>query len=185
MRKQWRGFALIEVLIVVAILSILAALLFPVLSAARLEAKSTSSKAKLHNISLALMIYRSDWGGTSDVGDLPDLGLPSTIQIARTANNLGVGVGGWVSGCAYHPQSAPPRHTMFYFPGEGGPRLVEASTTFQEDLLMVADDQCSSADINIQDVYRSKRGLGVLLSGTLVDRVAPGNLNDPAWYVSH
>ena len=185
MLKGRRGFTIVELLIVVAILSVMAALLFPVFAAVRLEAKTTDSKAKLHNIFLALTLYRSDWGGTSDVGDLPELGIPSTPQLVKSAGWLGLGPEGFTSGCATHLSILPHKEFLFYYPGEGGPKFVQASATYGDGLVMVVDNQCNAADVNVHNVYRTKRGLGVLLSGTLIDRTAQGDPYDPAWYATH
>lgn len=55
-----RGFTLIEVLVVVAILSILAAILFPVLSRARREGQRMTCIVNLKQISQAMMLYTVD-----------------------------------------------------------------------------------------------------------------------------
>lgn len=54
------GFTLIEILIVVAIIGILAALLFPAFKAARERSSQTSCASNLHQIGLAVQMYRSE-----------------------------------------------------------------------------------------------------------------------------
>ncbi len=56
------AFSLIELLAVLALTAILAALLLPVLSRSREEAQSTSCKNHLHQIGLALQMYVQDNG---------------------------------------------------------------------------------------------------------------------------
>lgn len=58
-----RGFTLIELLVVVAIIAILAAVLFPVFSRAREKAKQATCQSNLKQIGLAIQMYCSDYDG--------------------------------------------------------------------------------------------------------------------------
>ena len=55
------AFTLIELLVVVAIIAILAAMLFPVISRAVTKARQAACVSNLKNISMALAIYASDY----------------------------------------------------------------------------------------------------------------------------
>ena len=54
------GFTLIEILIVVAIIAILASLLFPAFKGARERGRQTACATNLHQIGLAVSLYRND-----------------------------------------------------------------------------------------------------------------------------
>jgi prepilin-type N-terminal cleavage/methylation domain-containing protein len=56
------GFTLIELLVVIAIITVLMAIAFPVFSRAREKARQTACMANLHNIMLAIRMYRMDEG---------------------------------------------------------------------------------------------------------------------------
>lgn len=56
-----RGFTLIELLIVIAIIAILAAILFPVFARARENARRTSCASNLKQIGLAMLQYTQDY----------------------------------------------------------------------------------------------------------------------------
>jgi prepilin-type N-terminal cleavage/methylation domain-containing protein len=58
-----RAFTLIELLIVIAIIAILAAILFPVFAQSREAARRSSCRANLHQIAMAVQMYARDHDG--------------------------------------------------------------------------------------------------------------------------
>jgi type II secretion system protein G len=54
------GFSLIELLVVIAIIAILAALIFPTFNRAREAARQTTCISQMHDISVALKLFRED-----------------------------------------------------------------------------------------------------------------------------
>src|SRR5687767_2606493 len=76
--RQRNGFTLIELLIVIAIIGILAALLFPVFARARENARRTSCVSNLRQIGLGILQYIQDndeqntqrWYGSSGPSDM-------------------------------------------------------------------------------------------------------------------
>ncbi|HJN14636.1 MAG TPA: type II secretion system protein [Armatimonadota bacterium] len=60
--KRRGGFTLIEMLVVIAIITVLAAILFPVFNRVRDKARRTKCLSKMHQIALALKQYRQDRG---------------------------------------------------------------------------------------------------------------------------
>ena len=87
-RKPAAAFTLIELLVVIAIIGILAALLLPVLSAAKTRARRASCESNLHQIGVALQIYCGD-----NNDKLPDLRYPP-FSLA-TGPNYGTAAGLW------------------------------------------------------------------------------------------
>lgn len=62
--QRRRGFTLIELMVVIAIISILASILFPVFSKAKDKARSTACLANLKQIGTAAIMYTQDWDQT-------------------------------------------------------------------------------------------------------------------------
>ena len=65
MRKRQAGFSLIELLIVVAIILIIAAIAIPNLIRSRMAANEASSVATLRTLNTSEIVYSSTWGGFS------------------------------------------------------------------------------------------------------------------------
>lgn len=64
------GFTLIEILVVIAILAILAAILFPVFARSREQARKATCLSNLKQIGLAFRLYTQDYdGGYPNTGD--------------------------------------------------------------------------------------------------------------------
>jgi prepilin-type processing-associated H-X9-DG protein/prepilin-type N-terminal cleavage/methylation domain-containing protein len=60
--RRW-GFTLVELLVVLAVLALMAAILLPSLSVARARARETDCRSRLHQIGLALRMYSDDNNG--------------------------------------------------------------------------------------------------------------------------
>jgi prepilin-type N-terminal cleavage/methylation domain-containing protein len=59
------GFTLIELLVVIAIIGVLAGMLFPVFARARESGRRSACISNLHQLTLALKSYTSDWNETN------------------------------------------------------------------------------------------------------------------------
>src|SRR5689334_15963804 len=76
------GFTLVEMLVVIGVTAILAAVLFPVFSKARESARRTSCLSNLHQLGLAFLQYTQDYDET----------LPGATDGPRGVNKPG----GWI-----------------------------------------------------------------------------------------
>ncbi len=71
-----RAFTLIEILVVLAIIGILAAILFPVFRSARESARGASCASNLKQLGLAFQMYSNDAGGRMPPDRVDTLGKP-------------------------------------------------------------------------------------------------------------
>lgn len=78
-RRQVAGFSLLELLVVLAVITTLATLIFPVLSSSRRQAQEKTCVANLQQISHALSIYTDDYDGVFP------LNIDGTVYNQRTA----------------------------------------------------------------------------------------------------
>ena len=118
------GFTLIEMLTVMAILAVLAGLLFPVIAKSREQARRTTCLSNLRQIGMALSMYASNHAGM-----LPPAGEPSTGRAthhiwdgtATPPRYLGLGYLHEKFGYGVAPQ-------MYYCPAAMGQNRMESST---------------------------------------------------------
>lgn len=100
-QQQVEGFTLIEILIVLTIISILAAILFPVFARARENARRTSCLSNLKQIGLGVMMYtqdydenypriiRGNWGDSDSYTRVTDNSLPGAHFSSHDGSNYG------------------------------------------------------------------------------------------------
>jgi type IV pilus assembly protein PilA len=87
MLKNKKGFTLIELMIVVAIIGILAAIAIPNFMNYQCKAKQTEAKSVLGNIRVAQEAYRAEWDTYSD--DTGELGVVMTGDKSRYSVTIG------------------------------------------------------------------------------------------------
>jgi prepilin-type N-terminal cleavage/methylation domain-containing protein len=182
MRSDLRAFTLVELIVVMAIVAIVAAISSPVLSAAIHSAHVQQSISNLHQIHIALATYRSDHDGDGRYGDLGDTGLPPGRQLSLDLHDLGTPVDLWRSPCGVHPDMPESIHHYQYWPGDGGDPFASWCLAFRENMVVLTDSYCTPHDVPLGNVYQSRRGIGLLLSGQVVNRYKPGPMTDPAWW---
>jgi type IV pilus assembly protein PilA len=85
MRRPQKGFSLIELLIVVAIILIIAAIAIPNLIRARMQANEASAVSSIHAINTAEISYSSTFSNIGYSATLADLGDGGTTPCAGTA----------------------------------------------------------------------------------------------------
>lgn len=67
MKKKSLAFSLLELVVAMAILAAIAAILFPVFARAKENSRRSACMSNLHQIGLAISMYRADWDGIDPV----------------------------------------------------------------------------------------------------------------------
>ncbi|MCU1765679.1 general secretion pathway protein G [Pseudomonas protegens] len=125
-RNKQRGFTLIEIMVVVVILGVLAALVVPQIMSRPDQAKATAAQSDIHAIAMALDIYRLDnhQYPSSQQGLQALVSKPSGSPAARNWNPDGylkrLPVDPWGNGYQYRvPGTKGGSYDLFSFGADG------------------------------------------------------------------
>src|SRR3569833_2207761 len=94
-----RGFSLIELLIVVAIILVIAAIAIPSMLRAKIQANEASAVSSIRAINTAQVTYAVTYATEGYADNLAKLGAPTSGSV-RSAN---AGLLDWVLGCSTQP----------------------------------------------------------------------------------
>jgi prepilin-type N-terminal cleavage/methylation domain-containing protein/prepilin-type processing-associated H-X9-DG protein len=112
MRRE-RGFVLVEMLMVIAMIAILAAILFPVFAKARERARAHSCLTNQANIMLAIQLYADDHEGRfppaeDDLTPLVERYLRNRLTFECPSSHGGVPMGAPANPDLYSPENSGP-----------------------------------------------------------------------------
>jgi prepilin-type N-terminal cleavage/methylation domain-containing protein len=173
-----KGFSLTEMLVVLALITILVALLFPALGRARASANESSMANKLKQIGMGVMMYRSENEGDGKYGKASEMGLTMWLSQVPTLKKLYAGPhpckDKYAGGIVEWPDN--------YESHEAGEPWQSYVTIYQDATPVASTTNCSSPDTSLTNVFHVKLGLAVQLDGALIKRVSSGDDSKVAWW---
>ncbi len=161
-----------------AILAVLAGILFPVFAQAKRGAQVTSTVQKIHQLSLAIQMYRSENDGDARFGRASQMGLPPSSQIYKVAPPAM-----WKMPC----QSADVTSfgTVYWPEDSVGPgSWEEIVRTFEESAPVIHSLSCTDSDWDVNNQFHPKLGIAADLSGRLLKKRKTGNPEKAAWWLN-
>ncbi|GAB4118899.1 MAG: hypothetical protein Fur0036_03290 [Fimbriimonadaceae bacterium] len=184
MNMKRKAFTLVEVLVVLAILAIIAALLFPVYSSSKNAAGKVVSYSKLKQSHLGLMLYREDNGGeTGHFGKPSLMNLPYDHAVFTDQGEYGVD---WKlrepGGCS--PWKDERGLGTFIFSNlDESSNWPREAVLYEEGTLVFGDVSCNPKKDQLATTYlRTKTSVGVLLSGQIKTHTGRGDVMSTEFY---
>lgn len=174
MRK--RAFSLVEIIVVIAIISVVAAIVSPVLWRVKHSVDMTASASKLRQLGVAIHIYQADY----DLYGASVYALPSYSYIYTEF--MGFGKEFFVSPCGYKDDIEQNKMRLSYQYWGGDPYSEPSFEKHGDNSALFSDLHCNDNGDQFRSLYRSKRGIAVLYSGQVVNRFKPGDTGTMDWW---
>jgi type II secretory pathway pseudopilin PulG len=171
-----RAFSIAEVMVVVAIVTLLATILSPVLWRIKHSANVLGSTARLHQLGVSVRLYQTDYElQGADVFALPP------FQFVYT-DFFGLGREFFVSPCGYKDGIEDNQMRLSYQYWGGFETNQPLFEKYGERSVLFSDPHCNESADQWKSRYQSKRGLAVLYSGAVVNKFKTGDPSQMGWW---
>lgn len=183
------GLSLSEILVVMSIVLVLTALLLPAFFRSREAALQTGCTQNLHQIGIALELYRSDNDGSGKYGTPTTMGLPPGFS-PEVRMQLRLSKDTWLCprGSTLHPGVHSAVSYYLYFPlpndsDEAQRRFEGIAQQYQDSTLLLYYMYHSDAK-GVQSPFYPHVGIGLLLGGQTVVKIKAGDWLAPEWWAN-
>lgn len=177
-----RAFTLVETLLVISIVAVIAAIMFPVLAAAKKNAYKATTTSNLRQLWMSIDLYRQDQNASADSGLPSEMGLPETdyfhLQIAKK-NGLNPpfkGPSTWFHNYHYYPPAED------FAQQDLLDNWVAWTKACTSETVLVADFNFTERPVGPLSGFVSKNGIGVRLNGQIARKQAVGDYATVGWW---
>ena len=174
-----------ELLTVTAVLIVLAGILMPVLFQVKADAKEKQCWSNLHQIQLAISMYRTENNGDGNYGAASTMGLP--LPSTNLPGDLRLPIQTFY--CNAPPNLLSPTQAVYarFFddrPSGSTPFISwsEYSNSVGENAVILADMNHGDRSVPITSPFYPHKGIGVRLNGQVFTRTREGDWNDLTWW---
>lgn len=176
-----RGFTLAEVLVVLAVLLVLAAFLSPVIGQARESSRASVCISNLHQISVAMDIYRTDANLDGIYGPAADMGLPLDLHELASEQQLPPKL---FACAATNMLSTRNLYNLMYLPDGSYGRMSWTQYVEQvgDSAVVIADYNHELKSSLHQSPFMTHRGIGLYLDGHVRVTVRKGDWFSYEWW---
>jgi type II secretory pathway pseudopilin PulG len=173
---------LIETLAVIAIVTVLAALSYPVYTRAVLKSREATAGQNLHQIGLATALYRADAGGEGIYGPMYAMGLPLILDQLKPYGFTDAQII-WIPEERLSWRRAIYRR--YATPEEEAGQSYKWSQYAQKNGDGVITNACmafTQPGVEMFSPFDTYKGIGVRLDTSILTRVRGGNWSDYDWW---
>jgi prepilin-type N-terminal cleavage/methylation domain-containing protein len=187
--RSCKAFTLVEIVVVLLIVAIIAAITFPVMTAAKKKSYETMTQENLHQCWLALEVYRQDFDNASvEMGTSSDLGLPNVDGFHSLIKKSGIKWWYAPGKIGYGPIYYPMDRSDFVVKGLDIAYEARLNTWLsynraeQSKSVIIGDFNHTEGCFKFPDARCLLKGFGIQLDGSLSHRQAVGYINRPTWW---
>ncbi len=160
---------------VIVIIAITSAILYPVLAKAKMASKATAVKLNLKGMWLGLQLYREQYGETVEFGSIADMGLPippggiTRFWQDYTHDERFI----WDN----HKDLVPCGITVgsesmrgIFYMGNVLGVWEQDVEKYKDKTVILFDKNCNTSDVKIDCQYCDKRSIAITLGGQILDK---------------